>query len=98
MAKAPIAARLTPALASHAESVEKVSSRGRPLAKPSGRIISTRRLAYIASERRHSVAPFAAGFKLMLLPEFLGSGAACASRRTQPPPSHRVGLATCTAV
>ena len=42
-AKAPMAARLTPAVANQADSVEKVSSSGRPLAKPSGRISSTRR-------------------------------------------------------
>ena len=42
-ANAPMADRLTPALASHAESVEKVRSNGRPLAIPSGRISITRR-------------------------------------------------------
>jgi hypothetical protein len=41
-ANAPIAERLTPAVASHADSVEKVSNSGRPLAIPKGRISRTR--------------------------------------------------------
>ena len=56
-AKAPILARLIPAVASHADSVEAVSSSGSPLANPSGRIISTRRSAYTARERLEPLKP-----------------------------------------
>src|SRR5215831_10749827 len=51
-ANAPIVARLTPTLASHADSVEKVSSSGSPLAKPRIRTNSTRLSVYSASDRR----------------------------------------------
>src|SRR5258708_35695029 len=57
-AKAPMVARLTPALANHADSVENVSSSGSPLANPSGRISITRRSRYSAIERREPVLPF----------------------------------------
>ncbi len=42
-------------MASHAESVEKVSRNGRPLAKPSGKISRTRRSPYTVSECRQFV-------------------------------------------
>jgi hypothetical protein len=54
-ANAPIAARRTPAVASQAESVEKVSSRGRPLENPNTRTSNTRRSPYTAIERRQLV-------------------------------------------
>src|SRR5262249_40426605 len=44
--------RLMPTLASHADSVEKVSSSGSPLAKPRIRTNRTLRSAYSASDRR----------------------------------------------
>src|SRR5580704_2456472 len=50
-------ARLTPAVANHADRVENVSSSGSPLAKPSGRISNTRRSRYCAIERCHAVMP-----------------------------------------
>jgi hypothetical protein len=56
-ANAPIVLRLTPAFANQAESVEAVSSKGRPLAKPSGRINITRRSAYCAIDCRQPVRP-----------------------------------------
>src|SRR3984957_11341338 len=58
-ANAPIVARLTPAVANQADRVENVSSNGSPLAKPSGKISSTRRSRYCAIERCHAVMPFA---------------------------------------
>src|SRR6516165_2437207 len=47
-----MAARLTPTLASHADSVEKVSSSGSPLAKPRTSTNKTLRSVYFASDRR----------------------------------------------
>jgi len=58
-AKAPIVARLTPAVANQADSVENVSNSGSPLANPSGRMSKTRRSLYCAIERCQAVRPFA---------------------------------------
>jgi hypothetical protein len=61
-ANVPIAARLTPTVASHAESVEKVSRNGKPLAKPSGKISKTRQSRYTVSEcRQFVIAPSQSG-------------------------------------
>src|ERR1700722_16790905 len=57
-AKAPIVARLTPAVANHADKVENVSSSGSPLADPSSRISNPRRSRYCAIDRCHALLPF----------------------------------------
>src|SRR5258708_30945363 len=65
-AKAPIVARLTPALANHADSVENVSSSGNPLANPSGRMSKTRRSRYCSIERRQPVRPVVSASTLVV--------------------------------
>src|ERR1700693_5934457 len=58
-AKEPRVARLTPAVANQADSVENVSNSGSPLANPSGRMSNTRRSLYCAIDLCQGVRPFA---------------------------------------